>query len=520
MKKAIRYLRFSSDGQSNSSIEKQDLYTGQWAERNDVKVIDTFIDEGYSAKTFDRPDFIELQDFLSRHHNSVDFLVVDQMDRFSRDAGEAMSLVKKLQLKYHVQIVSVTEGITFDYHTPGSFFRAGLQLLLAEEDNINRTHKVNGGIYTAKAKEGRYIYGHPPYGYKKEGTGKSKHLVIDDYQATIVRYIYDAFLQNTPFYLIKKEAKKMGYTRTGNSIMKHLLQNPVYAGMQYVKPFRELPGGVFPANHEAIIDAITWDAVQRKLQAPEKTKVVMVDEVPLRGLLKCYCGQNLTAAPSKSRSGAYYYYYKCNKSRHLNLSAKKAHDQLDEILDVMSLSAERVAEIRAESELIFADRVKKNKLALQEKRRELSLEESKMISVEEKWITNQISQETYQRWHTDVSQRKFNLKAQIERLSKDQKELFVVLFENLDKLTNLKQVYHKATTVQKHELLRMVFDSNLYYQNGLYRTTRVIGEFAHNALILQEKGLLEIDEKKKWDPKVPLSADDRNRTYMGHPARS
>ena len=56
----------------------------------------------------------------------------------------------------------------------------------------------------------------------------------------------------------------------------------------------------------------------------------------------------------------------------------------------------------------------------------------------------------------------------------------------------------------------MVFDNNLYYQNGLYRTTRVIGEFAHNALILQEKGLLEIDEKKKWDPKVPLSADDRS----------
>jgi site-specific DNA recombinase len=30
--------------------------------------------------------------------------------------------VKALQHKYNIQIVSVTEGITFDYNIPGSFF--------------------------------------------------------------------------------------------------------------------------------------------------------------------------------------------------------------------------------------------------------------------------------------------------------------------------------------------------------------------------------------------------------------
>jgi DNA invertase Pin-like site-specific DNA recombinase len=35
------------------------------------------------------------------------------MDRFSRDAGEAMSMVKTAT-KYSIQVVSVTEGITFD----------------------------------------------------------------------------------------------------------------------------------------------------------------------------------------------------------------------------------------------------------------------------------------------------------------------------------------------------------------------------------------------------------------------
>jgi site-specific DNA recombinase len=63
MKKAIRYLRFSHDGQSHSSIEKQELYTTQWLERNSVQLVDTFIDAGHSAKSFNRPDFKKLQAF-------------------------------------------------------------------------------------------------------------------------------------------------------------------------------------------------------------------------------------------------------------------------------------------------------------------------------------------------------------------------------------------------------------------------------------------------------------------------
>lgn len=176
MKKAIRYLRFSDRKQSNGSIERQELYTGQWIRNNEVELVDTFIDRGYSEKTFDRPDFKKLQEFISKHHKKVDYLIVDQLDRFSRNASEAMGYVKKLQQSYSIQIVSVTEGITFDYDTPGSFFRAGLQLLLAEEDNINRNIKVRGGIYTAKAKEGRYIYKNPPFGYYKVGERKERNF--------------------------------------------------------------------------------------------------------------------------------------------------------------------------------------------------------------------------------------------------------------------------------------------------------------------------------------------------------
>lgn len=173
MKKVIRYLRFSNLGQSNGSIESQELCTDQWISFNNAELIDTFIDVGKSAKTFDRPDFIRLQKFVSKYYKTVDYLLVDQMNRFSRNAGEALTMIKDLQKKHRIQVVSVTEGITFDYEILGSFFRTGLQFLLAEEDNINRSIKIRKGLYTAKAQEGRFVHKTPPFGYRKSGVGKA-----------------------------------------------------------------------------------------------------------------------------------------------------------------------------------------------------------------------------------------------------------------------------------------------------------------------------------------------------------
>jgi site-specific DNA recombinase len=47
-------------------------------------------------------------------------------------------------------------------------------MIIAEEDNINRSIKVRGGIYTAKAKEGRCIYKNPLFGYYKVGERKER----------------------------------------------------------------------------------------------------------------------------------------------------------------------------------------------------------------------------------------------------------------------------------------------------------------------------------------------------------
>ena len=55
--RAVIYARYSSDNQREESIEGQLRECMQYAEYNDISVIDTYIDRALTAKTDNRPNF-------------------------------------------------------------------------------------------------------------------------------------------------------------------------------------------------------------------------------------------------------------------------------------------------------------------------------------------------------------------------------------------------------------------------------------------------------------------------------
>ncbi len=505
-KKAIRYLRFSDKKQSENSIERQRVVTDHYIQLNKINLIDTFIDRGKSAKTFDRPDFIKLQEFIGLYHKNVDYLLVDQMDRFSRDAGEAMGMVKTLQSKYGIQIISVSEGIEFDYDKPGSFFRAGLQLLLAEEDNINRSIKIRSGIYSKKTKEGKFVFRITPYGYQKIGEPRDRRLVINEPEAKIVRFIYEAYLKNVPLYLIKQKAAELGFDRKGNMAIERILTNAVYAGLVEAKAYKEHPGGLFPAIHEPIIDMISWKMVNSKIKRVCKARTIIDDSLPLRGILKCHCGNFLTGAPSRGKSGQYFYYYKCRFSKHNNISAKKAHMQFDTALELMSLPVRLVKKIKDGAALQIEKELENNKKGLAEKQLELRKKQELLYAVEEKWIKSEIDRDTYQRWCNRYKDNIDNLKIAIERLNASHREAFEILNKQLDVLTDVKSVFNKFDTLEKREFINLVFDSNLYYENGIYRTPTMLSLLSINYLKMRELGVMIVDKKRNDLKIIPSSA--------------
>ena len=66
------------------------------------------------------------------------------------------------------------------------------------------------------------------------------------------------------------------------------------------------------------------------------------------------------------------------------------------------------------------------------------------------------------------------MKASIEHLSSDQSKTYRILENNLEKLTDLEFVFNKTNALEKQELINMVFDQKLYYQEGMYRTPTMI----------------------------------------------
>lgn len=108
MKTAVIYARYSSDAQSEQSIEGQLRECRKYADEHDLLVVDTYIDRAMTGTNDNRPDFQRMiRDSAKRQWEVV---IVYKLDRFSRNKFE--STIHKKTLKDNgVKLVSAMEKI-------------------------------------------------------------------------------------------------------------------------------------------------------------------------------------------------------------------------------------------------------------------------------------------------------------------------------------------------------------------------------------------------------------------------
>ena len=103
---AVIYARYSSDSQREASIEGQLRDCKDYAEKNGITVVGTYIDRAYSAKTDDRPDFQRM--IKDSGKKIFDVVLVWKLDRFARNRYDSARY--KTQLKKNgVKLMSATE---------------------------------------------------------------------------------------------------------------------------------------------------------------------------------------------------------------------------------------------------------------------------------------------------------------------------------------------------------------------------------------------------------------------------
>lgn len=116
------YCRLSRDddlqGDSNSIINQKNILQ-KYADDNGFKNTVTFVDDGYSGTTFNRPDWKRLMEFVNR--DEVATIIVKDMSRLGRDYLKVGYFTEILFPENGIRFIAINNGVDSDKPTDNDF---------------------------------------------------------------------------------------------------------------------------------------------------------------------------------------------------------------------------------------------------------------------------------------------------------------------------------------------------------------------------------------------------------------
>ena len=330
----VLYMRYSSDRQTEQSIEGQRRICKEFCKRNGYNIVDSYIDRATSAFK-DTEKRVRFNDMIrDSDKQQWQAVIVYKLDRFARNRYDSATYKARLK-KNGVRVISATENISDD--PEGVILEAVLEGM-AEFYSKELSQKIKRGMHESALKC-HSIGGHVPLGYKII----DKKLQIYEPDAEIVREAFELYANGKTVAEICEEFNNKGYrTAKGQAFNKSsfrsMFKNERYVGIYKYKDVR-IEGGV-----PAIIDKDIFDIVQYKLkknaEAPARGKA-KVDYL-LSGKIFCgHCGAPMNAECGTGRHGGKFHYYTC-------ATKKKNHS-----CDKKNLKKEYIERIVAEDAIRF-----------------------------------------------------------------------------------------------------------------------------------------------------------------------
>ena len=273
--------------------------------------VEVYVDLDKSGKSIaKRPDFQRFLDRIVTDPPAV-IAVYDQSRSF-RNTTEALDFYALME---RMPLVTVVFHLGHFERSPvGEFSYTALAAAHTMERKMTGAKISEAKRYAAGKGE---MVGAVPAGYRWEGTGRERQLVIDDETAPVVRRIFDEYASGR--YSTREIARRLNAEGvrlprfTGGwrqDTVAQILGNVAYIGMTYVNRTRK-EGDLIRGRWPELIDRDTWDTVQRMLdryhrkggRKPAGQERAYV----FQGLLRCLkCGRRMHCHPMKDRA-----YYHC-----------------------------------------------------------------------------------------------------------------------------------------------------------------------------------------------------------------
>ena len=356
LKTAVVYARYSSDNQTEQSIEGQLRVCQEYATRNNIIILDTYIDRAMTGTNDNRPDFQRMIRDSSK--KQWDYVLVYKLDRFSRNKYESSNY--KYVLKNNgVKVISACENIP---ETPEGIILESMLEGMNQYYSAELSQKVKRGMRETRIK-GNFQGGHLLYGYKVE----EKKIYIDEEQAVIVQYLFEQYANGVHVDALLKELREKHITDSGKPFTRSkvygMLKNEKYIGI--CKHEDEIFDNIYPQ----IVPNSLFERVKEKQKKYKYGRKSTSTEYLLCRKLKCgYCGNSINAECGTAKSGKKKHYYKC-LGRKRNQGCNKSILRKDYLEDTVissimeALSDEKVVNYMIKS-LLNAQKESSNNIVL------------------------------------------------------------------------------------------------------------------------------------------------------------
>ena len=337
---AALYIRLSKEDESegpSQSVQNQESLLREFVQQHRLSVYDTYIDDGWSGTSFDRPAFQRM--IADIEAKKVNMVITKDLSRLGRDYILTGHYMERYFPEHRVRYISLLDGIdtgvdsTANDITP---FRAIMNDMYAKD--ISKKIK---SVKRDKQRKGQFIGGKPVYGYKMHPTEKNK-IVIDEEVAPIVRRIFALALSGMSCRniasLLNQEGVPTPATYAGLPVARpgpytglwsserisDMLQNETYIGnmvqgrsvkisYKSKKCLKQDPANwvVVEGTHDPLVDRETFQKVRMLVNSRKHTRSRNYDFL-LKGLIFCHeCGYPMAVINRKNARGEDVLYFVC-----------------------------------------------------------------------------------------------------------------------------------------------------------------------------------------------------------------
>ena len=314
MERGFIYARFSSENQTELSIEAQVRACREYADRQGIQVVQVFSDEAVSGRGGSREKRKQYLSMLNAvQRGDVSVILCHQYDRLARDLREQVNLNAAMK-EIGVRIIAVAQDLG-DSKESRLLLRP-LIWSLSEYYSENLSFETRKGLRETALK-GLHTGGVPPFGYDVV----DQRYVINELEAHYVRRIFNVALTTGGFTAILAEMRAAGIRGKRGAEIRYtqiyeMLHNEKYTGTYIYSPEEEKdradrrrkPNAIRIEDAiPAIISREDFDAVQKIMQG--RKNVGQRANYFCGGLVYCSCGAKMHASRSTRKGHIYYRYY-------------------------------------------------------------------------------------------------------------------------------------------------------------------------------------------------------------------